>query len=367
MKTLFLLSGLQVGGTETKSVKIVNELNERGRSVDLAYLQGPEHLLPEIGTGVTTTCLQRRGKLSWRALQNLRRLVAERNIELIVCMNEYPLLYAATLKLFMGFDHCKVILAINTTEFMRVRDRLFMLIYSRLIRHIDGVVYGCEFQRRLWQTLYRLKSVESRVIYNGVNAEFFNRARTSDDLRERLGLADSFVVGCVGRLEREKNQSALLSVAARLNSETQRCDVLLIGDGPERESLKQQAIDLEIGDRVHFLGRMDDVRCALTTMDVFALPSIAVETFSNAALEAMAMSLPVALSDIAGAQEMVVDGETGFLYEKDDLERLTNLLVRLRDDAVLRETIGQNARDAVARQFDINQMYDAYEALLGNG
>jgi glycosyltransferase involved in cell wall biosynthesis len=200
-----------------------------------------------------------------------------------------------------------------------------------------------------------------------VNLENFNRNRTSDDLREEFTLNDSFVIGCVGRLDREKNQSALLSVAARLNSETQRCDVLLIGDGPERESLKQQAIDLGIGDRVHFLGRMDDVRCALAAMDVFALPSIAVETFSNAALEAMAMSLPVVLSDIAGAPEMVVDGETGFLYEKDDLERLTNLLVRLRDDEALRETIGRNAREAVARRFDINQMYDAYEALLGNG
>ena len=182
-----------------------------------------------------------------------------------------------------------------------------------------------------------MDGVESRVIYNGVNADYFDRTRTSDDLRERLGLADSFVIGCVGRLDREKNQSALLEVAARLNSETQRCDVLLIGAGPALDQLRQQAIDLGIGDRVHFPGRMKDVRSALKTMDVFVLPSIAVETFSNAALEAMAMSLPVVLSDIAGAPEMVVDGETGFLYEKDDLERLAKLLVRLRDDAALRD------------------------------
>jgi hypothetical protein len=133
-----------VGGTEANSIKIVNELAARGSSVDLAYLQDPEHLLPKIGTGVTTTCLQRKGKFSWRALQSLRRLVTEGNIELIVCMNEYPLLYTATLKLFMDFDHCKVILAINTTESKRVRDRLFMLIYSRLIKRIVGVIYGCD-------------------------------------------------------------------------------------------------------------------------------------------------------------------------------------------------------------------------------
>jgi glycosyltransferase involved in cell wall biosynthesis len=367
MKTLFLLSGLQVGGTETKTVKIVNELVKRGRSVSLAYLQGPEHLLPDIRSDVITTCLQRKGKFSLTALRNLRQLVTENDIELIVCMNEYPLLYAATLKLFMGFDNLKVFLAINTTEFKRIRDRLFMLIYSRFIRGINGVIYGCEYQRRLWQERYRLGGVESRVIYNGVNSEFFDRTRTSDDIREQLGMSDSFVVGCVGRLEREKNQSALLSVAARLNSEAQRCDVLLVGAGPALDQLRQQANDLGIGDRVHCPGRMKDVRSALKTMDVFVLPSIAVETFSNAALEAMAMSLPVVLSDIAGAPEMVVNGETGFLYEKDDLEQLADLLIRLRDDTTLREEIGRNARDAVARKFDINQMYDAYEAVLDNG
>ena len=366
MKTLFLLSGLQVGGTETKSVKIVNELVKRGRSVALAYLQGPEDLLPEINSDVKTTCLKRKGRFSLTALRNLRRLVSENDIELIVCMNEYPLLYAATLKLFLGFDSLKVLLAINTTEFQRVRDRLFMLIYSRLIRHIDGVVYGCEYQRRLWQERYRLGEVESRVIYNGVNSEFFDRTRSIDSLRGPLGLADTFVIGCVGRLDGEKNQSALLSVAAQLNSEAKRCDVLLVGAGPAMDQLRRQADDLGIGDRVHFLGRMKDVRSALKTMDVFVLPSIAVETFSNAALEAMAMSLPVVLSDIAGAPEMVVDGENGFLYKKDDLDCLANLLVRLRDDVALRKNIGRNAREAVARQFDINKMYDAYQKLLGD-
>ena len=365
MSALFLLSGLQVGGTESKTVKIVNELASRGRQISLAYLQGPEHLLQDISDEVITTCLQRKGKFSLRALRNLRQFVINNNIDIIVCMNEYPLLYAAALKLFCGYKDVRVVLAINTTEFKRRRDKFFMFLYSRLIRRIDGVIYGCDYQMRLWQERYRLAGVDSRVIYNGVNLEQFDRNKISDDLREEFALNDSFVIGCVGRLDREKNQSALLSVAARLNSETQRCDVLLIGAGPALDQLRQQAIDLGIGDRVHFLGRMKDVRSALKTMDVFVLPSIAVETFSNAALEAMAMSLPVVLSDIAGAPEMVVDGETGFLYEKDDLERLTNLLVRLRDDAALRENIGQNARETVARRFNINQMYDAYQKLLG--
>lgn len=366
MSALFLLSGLQVGGTESKTVKIVNELASRGRQVSLAYLQGPEHLLHDINDDVTTTCLQRKGKFSLRALRNLRQFVIDNNIDIIFCMNEYPLLYAASLKLFYGFGNVRVVLAINTTEFKRSRDKYFMFIYSRLIRRIDRVIYGCEYQMRLWQDRYRLAGVESQVIYNGVNLERFDRIKVNDDRREEFALTDSFVIGCVGRLDREKNQAALLTVASRVNSALQRCDVLLVGAGPLLEQLRQQAARLGIEDRVHFAGRMSDVRGALKSMDVFVLPSVAVETFSNAALEAMAMSLPVVLSDIAGAPEMVVNGESGFLYEKDDLDRLANLLAKLHDDAALRENIGRNARDAVVRQFDINKMYDAYEALLGN-
>lgn len=364
MSTLFLLNGLQVGGTETKSVKIVNEMVARGRSVNLAYLQGPEHLLSEISDSVKTTCLKRRGKFSWNALNNLRRCVISDDIEMIVCMNEYPLLYAAILKLFFGFNELKVVLAINTTDFKRFRDRLFMLVYSRMIRKMDGVIYGCDYQRQLWQARYHLTGVESRVIYNGVDTKYFNSLQPKEDFRDKLNLGDSFVIGCVGRLDQEKNQIALLKAAAELNIDEKRCDVLLIGSGPKVNQLRRKAAFLGIEDRVHFLGRMKDVRGALRAMDVFVLPSIAVETFSNAALEAMAMSLPVVLSDIAGAREMVIDKQDGYVYRKDDLEGLVNLLKSLRNDVVLRERIGMNARNSVVRKYSTNQMYDAYDRLL---
>jgi glycosyltransferase involved in cell wall biosynthesis len=170
----------------------------------VAYLKGPDDLISEIASDVTTTCLHRKGKFSLAALRNIRQLTIENDIELIICMNEYPLLYAAILKLFLWFDNLKVFIAINTTDFNRVRDRLFMLIYSRFIRRIDGVVYGCNCQRKLWQERYRLGGVKSRVTYNGVDSDYFDSNGTIDDLREQLGLADSFVVGCVGRLDRKK-------------------------------------------------------------------------------------------------------------------------------------------------------------------
>jgi glycosyltransferase involved in cell wall biosynthesis len=280
-------------------------------------------------------------------------------------MNLYPFLYVASLKLFSSHRSLKVILAINTTEFERRRDHWFMLIYGPLIRRANAVVYGCQFQMKLWQRKYKLSRVRSIVIYNGVDSVVFDPASSPGDLRKELGIEDSFVIGSVGRLDPEKNQSVLLEVAARLHSDSQRIDVVLIGTGPERENLEKLSLDLGIRERVHFIGRMDDVRSALATFDVFVLPSKSVETFSNAALEAMSMSLPVILSDIAGASEMISDGDDGFLYDKSDTAKLESLLERVKNDAELRRRIGQRARIRARSQFSIERMFSDYENLLG--
>ena len=77
--------------------------------------------------------------------------------------------------------------------------------------------------------------------------------------------------------------------------------------------------ELEVADRVSFIGELDDVRPVLTALDVFVLPSTAVESFSNAALEAMAIGRPVILSDIGGAREMIDDGVEGYVVVATEL------------------------------------------------
>lgn len=364
MNTLILLSSLVAGGTESKSIKLANQLRTRGKGVSLAYLSGPNTLLGEIDEAVPRAFLHRRGKFSIKALRNLRDFVEEESSTVILCMNQYPLLYAAALKLFFSMRPLKVILAINTTEFERRRDRWFMYIYAPLMRRIEAVVFGCKYQETLWKNRYHMGSTPSRVIYNGVASDYFNPRLAREDLRLELGIAESFVIGSVGRLDREKNQSALLRAVAELSKDGQRADVLLVGSGPERNRLEREGRALGIGDKVHFLGRLEDVRPALAAMDVFVLPSKSVETFSNAALEAMAMSVPAVLSNIGGASEMIADGEDGFLFEKDDIIRLVEILRILGSDPQLRRTIGSRARETVCSRFGIERMFDEYEMLL---
>jgi glycosyltransferase involved in cell wall biosynthesis len=99
-------------------------------------------------------------------------------------------------------------------------------------------------------------------------------------------------------------------------------------------------------------------------MDVFVLPSLAVETFSNAALEAMAMERPVVLSDIGGATEMVTHGQNGYVFHKGDDSTLERILTALNNSPDLRRDVGRAGRATVEARFSFQRMADAYERLM---
>lgn len=365
MNVLFLLPALVRGGSETKTVTLANLWAAKREPPAIAYLlERPAPLRAEIDPRVPMLCLRRKGKFSLGALLRLRALIERERVPLVLCMNLYPVLYASAVRLLLGRDAFKLIVAVNITEFARIRDRLFMALYRSLLRLADAIVFGCELQRELWQRRYRLAAVPAWVIYNGVDVRHFAPGCTDENLRERLGLGARFIVGVVARLDAAKNQRGLLRAAAMLAAQNVDVHVLLAGDGPDRAHLERLAAKLGIEDRVTLLGEVRDPRPVLAALDVFVLPSVSVETFSNSALQAMAMSVPVVLSRVGGAEEMVANGESGLLYAADDLTALARLLRQLHDDAPLRKRLGAQGRDRVLEKFSIERMAAAYRTLL---
>jgi glycosyltransferase involved in cell wall biosynthesis len=168
----------------------------------------------------------------------------------------------------------------------------------------------------------------------------------------------------VGQLRPEKQQSDLLEAASRLIAEGQDIVVMIVGGGPQLQNLRTTAVRLGIADRVVFRGELADVRPALAAFDVFALTSVAVETFSNAALEAMAAGLPVVISEIGGAAEMIRPAVDGFLYPAGDTAVLADILSTLAADKTQRDRLGAEAVRRVALAFSFEAMIDRYEELF---
>ncbi len=365
---MFLLSTLRIGGSERKVVRIANFLCSRGHGVHIGYLNGPHTLLQELHPSISVVCLDRVGKFSLPAVFRLKKYVRGARISRIICVNLYPLLYAMALKYFVSTRGISCVLLINTTVFLTTKQLWQMFLYSRLMKRADRIVFGCRFQLEQWIRQYGLIRARCEYIYNGVDHDWYSPPMVKEegiDSRRSYGLdPGQFVVGSVGGLRPEKQHKDLIAVADRLVKENDSFRVLLVGDGPERAQLENLVKEKRLGEKVLFLGEVRDVRPALAIMDVFVLTSVAVETFSNAALEAMSMGKPVILSDVGGACEMVSHGLNGFVYQKGKVEELVLLLRKIMESPQTRLQLGENARRIVVQKFTFSQMVHQYEKLV---
>jgi glycosyltransferase involved in cell wall biosynthesis len=179
--------------------------------------------------------------------------------------------------------------------------------------------------------------------------------------------SDELVVGAVARLSPEKGLDVLLRAAARLLDGGRALRVVLAGDGPLRGALERLAGRLGIERSVDFLGEVpyEQVPAVLARLDIFALPSRA-EGFGVAALEAQAMELPVAGSNVHGIPDVVEHERTGLLVPPGDPEALAAAIARLAGDPALRAALGRAGRKLVQERYRWEENTAQMERLYGH-
>lgn len=142
-----------------------------------------------------------------------------------------------------------------------------------------------------------------------------------------------------------------------------------VGDGPDEEAARALARELGLTNRITFLGRRNDVAELLARAHIFVLSSLS-EGFPCSTLEAMRAGLPVIVSDAGGAGEAVVEGETGFVVPRADVQALAGRLAALAADADLRARMGAEGRRLYEAEFSFERMYRktlaVYEGILAS-
>jgi glycosyltransferase involved in cell wall biosynthesis len=352
---MFLLNSLRVGGSERKTVRLANALVAEKLPVAVAYLNPPESLLSQLHPAVAVMNLQRRGKFSLRALRQIAAIVRERDVDTVVAVNLYPGLYAVLARQLCREGHLRVVISVNTTDHGTLKEKLQMLLYRHVLQRADLVVFGAERQRTLWGSRYGLERTQARttVLYNGIDTAAFSRAGLPPAARQDP--AGTVVLGTVGAFRSEKAQVHLVRAVHELIKRGFDVGAIIAGDGPRRPEIEGEIRRLGLAQRVRLPGEVQDVRQCLALMDIFVLPSVAVETFSNAVLEAMAMSCPIVSARIGGMEEMLQFGG-GVLYPPGDLSALCDLLVPLVANAGTRRELGAQARRAAEEHFSLDRM-----------
>jgi len=206
------------------------------------------------------------------------------------------------------------------------------------------------------------------TIQNPVDLARFRRAAVDCDLAARLDLGPKHVVVAhASNLKPVKRANDIAVAAAMAVTRDPRLIFLIIGDGPDRAKLEQAVRDLDLADHFRFTGWVDHAALgAHLRLADMALITSATEGLTAAYLEAMATSLPLLASDIAGAREVVDDGKTGFLFPVGDAAAIADLIVELAADPGLRNRIGTNARAHVEQNHRLEAAGDLLRELVAD-
>lgn len=238
-------------------------------------------------------------------------------------------------------------------------DPSFFRLTKFTIERSDGVTAVSEFLRR--ETIERFGIARPVVtIPNFVDPERFTPSRKKE-LREQFGLGCGPVLMHASNFRRVKNVRDVVKVFARVAEKRPAC-LVLVGDGPEREPAAILAEEYGISDRVFFMGDQKEVEAILPAADVFLLPS-SQESFGLVALEAMSCGVPVIGCRAGGLPELIVHGETGFLYEVGDVEGMAGAALEILGSDAKRERMARAARARAATDFATGPIVDRYEAL----
>ena len=169
----------------------------------------------------------------------------------------------------------------------------------------------------------------------------------------------------VGRLSAEKGVPILFDSMSKLKEKDYNVELTLLGDGEDRQFLENLAKDMNISDRVHFGGFVDQETIAKTLResDMFVLPSFA-EGIPVALMEAMAIGIPVITTYVGGITELVIDQETGQVVYPSDPNALADAIARYADDPEFCQRISKNARDKVVIEFNIEDQVDKLAELF---
>src|ERR1700733_753218 len=210
-----------------------------------------------------------------------------------------------------------------------------------------------------------ISSQRIRVVYNGVDTQrFCPHPHLRDVARKRFGLPPNrFIVGAVGRMVPMKDHATLLRAVDLLAQRNFDAHVLFVGSGPELERTQKLAASFQaLSGRVTFAGVSDEVSAMLHALDAFAQPSIS-EGMSNTLLEAMATALPVIATAVGGNNEVIDNGQSGWLIRTGDHEALASILMRLASEADLRRSYGAAARQRIVERFSLDRMLNDYKEL----
>ena len=262
-------------------------------------------------------------------------------------------------KHILNSSRLKVITTLHGTDITLLgADQSFYSVIKFSIEQSDGVTAVSDYLRDRTKQDFKIKR-EIRRIYNFIDSRKACYFQDGPCRRETYAPKGEKVLMHASNFRPIKRVGDVVRIFAKVR-ERMPCRLLLVGEGPERIFTQQLVKDLGLRDDVIFLGEVDHIEEILKCADLFLLTSEH-ESFGLVALEAMNAGVPVVGSITGGLPEVVIHGETGFLYPIGETGAMAEAAIDLLSNANLHASFIANARQR-AKIFDLQKILPEWEA-----
>lgn len=343
--------GIVSGGVEHYLINTLSNMNRSDFDIDLfvptrVYSQEIADKLRNLGCNILEQNVLRGNTLlgGMQCFFALKKLLRKKHYD-VIHVNSGCIEFQ-TLVLFVVGN--KIEQRLIHSHIAAVRDKSFLEIMRNFLRRYiarrSTIKIGCSKAAVI--SLFGEKAADDAIIAkNGIDTDKFKfDENTRRKYRERLGIENKFVIGHVGRFDKEKNHKFLIEIFKRITEIDENAMLLLIGAGRLENEVKELVNKYKLTDKVVFAGETDKVYDYMCAMDIFVLPSL-FEGFGMVNIEAQASGLYCVLSD-GVPQDVDMTGCVKFLPLEAGAECWANEILLHKNDNIDRENMWKHVYDA---------------------
>ncbi len=355
VRVLRIVSNLGIGGVQKRMVSLLPKLDKEKHEIIVCSFKSGELQNRLEQAGISVRIVPRRFKFDPICIYRLFSIMKKESIDIVHTHCHKP---NTTGRIAAKLAGVPVIIA-NEHNVDAWKSNWQLRLDKRLSAYSNRIIAVSEAVKNFYVENADIPADKFEVIYNGVDLDFWQKNIPSQKVivekKIKLGLLENDkVIAAIGRLHPQKGHEYLLRAARKIITRMKNLKILIVGDGPMRDSLESLSERLGIKENVVFTGKRNDIKDILYLSDISVISSIR-EGFSNVVLESMACGKPVVATDVGGNKEIIINGENGFIVSSGDEDALADRILTLAGNEELTKKMGLATKETV-KNFSLSRM-----------
>lgn len=351
MKVLHLISGGDTGGAKTHIINLLCGLKDKVEVKLVCFIDGPfaEDLKKH---GIDVEVIEQRSRFDFSVVNKLKDLIESENYEIVHSHGARANLISYFLKKKVK---AKFITTVHSDYLLDFKDNFYKnIVFTNLnkfaLKRFDNyIAVSDSFKDMLVSRGFDKDKIFT--IYNGIFLQDRAIKDKENYLKEKnIAYKDKFIVGILARLDKVKDHETFLIAAREVIDKDKSVIFLIAGDGQDKEHLLSLSKELALEDNVYFLGNETHPYDFLNAIDINVLCSLS-ESFPYVIMEGGSLKKATIASKVGGIPKIILDGETGKLFEKQDYKVLAAHILDLKNNDDERKKLGENLYSRIIDNF----------------